>query len=255
MKIKKGFYCIGIFTVLLLCCPGHAQAASYPPMAEALAALKSDNDVTVTTHFMWSWLDVYYAFEPADRTPAQGFIFYPGGKVDPRAYAPLMHALAEKGYVSVIASMPADLAVLGYKRADAIMRKFPGIKKWAIGGHSLGGVMACRYAKDFTDKIDGVVLWASYPSATFSLAEKSTEVISISGSKDGLSTPAKITNSHNDLPADTQFVVIDGGNHTQFGWYGNGSELQKGDNPADITRENQQEQIVEATAGFLEQLK
>jgi len=52
------------------------------------------------------------------------------------------------------------------------------------------------------------------------------------------------------LPADTVFVPIQGGNHTQFGYYGNGTELQKGDNPADISRDAQQ-QIVDAMADFM----
>jgi len=42
-------------------------------------------------------------------------------------------------------------------------------------------------------------------------------------------------------------VAIEGGNHAQFGWYG----PQAGDNPATISREAQQEQIIEATVELL----
>ncbi len=60
----------------------------------------------------------HYVFLP-DRSKAQrkGFILYPGGLVDPRAYAPLMQAIAAEGYLAIIVSMPLDLAVLGYTRA------------------------------------------------------------------------------------------------------------------------------------------
>jgi hypothetical protein len=53
------------------------------------------------------------------------------------------------------------------------------------------------------------------------------------------------------LPTDATFVPIQGGDHAQFGWYG----PQPGDNPASISREIQQAQIVQATEDFLKSLK
>ena len=41
-----------------------------------------------------------------------GLIFYPGGKVDQAAYAPLMAALADRGILCVVTEMPFHLAVL-----------------------------------------------------------------------------------------------------------------------------------------------
>jgi len=52
------------------------------------------------------------------------------------------------------------------------------------------------------------------------------------------------------LPADTQYVVIDGGNHAQFGSYG----FQPGDNEATISPEEQWTQISTATVEFLKTL-
>jgi hypothetical protein len=46
------------------------------------------------------------------------------------------------------------------------------------------------------------------------------------------------------------FIVMDGGNHAQFGDYGS----QPGDNAATISRVEQQTQIVNATVKFLEEL-
>jgi len=76
-------------------------------------------------------------------------------------------------------------------------------------------------------------------------------VVSISASFDGLATPEKIDASRPLLPADTVWVTIQGGNHAQFGWYG----PQPGDDPAAISRETQQAQIIEATVEFLESLQ
>jgi hypothetical protein len=75
-------------------------------------------------------------------------------------------------------------------------------------------------------------------------------VTSISASLDAFSTPDKIDASRPILPGDTSWVVIEGGNHSQFGWYG----LQPGDNPAAITREDQMNQIVSATTALLASL-
>jgi hypothetical protein len=52
------------------------------------------------------------------------------------------------------------------------------------------------------------------------------------------------------LPADTEYIVIEGGNHSQFGNYG----LQPGDNVATIGWEEQQAQAVEATIRLLQSL-
>jgi hypothetical protein len=53
------------------------------------------------------------------------------------------------------------------------------------------------------------------------------------------------------LPPDATIVVIEGGNHAQFGYYG----IQTGDGKATISREDQQAQIVSATLDWLAGLK
>jgi hypothetical protein len=226
---------------------------SYPPLPEALKAMESDSAVTVSTVEVEEWEEnsnYYYAFEPNGTDPAIGFIIYPGGLLDPRAYAPPAHAIAAQGYLTVIVKMPDDLAVKGHRRANEIMSEYPGIERWIIGGHSLGGSFSCAYAKEFTDKLAGVILWASWPSEGFRLDDTEVKAISIYGTNDG--HPETIEAGAEHLPADAQFVKIEGGNHTQFGWYDTSpNPTQEGDNPADITREEQQEIIIKATVDFL----
>ena len=115
-----------------------------------------------------------------------------------------------------------------------------------------GGSFACAYAHEFYDKLDAVVLWASWPSENFRLDGTELKAISIYGTNDGY--PDEIEAGAEHLPADAQFVKIEGGNHTQFGWYDTSPYPQQpGDNPADISREEQQEIIIESTADFLGQ--
>jgi hypothetical protein len=210
------------------------------PQASALSAMQSSPAVTVTT-------DRWLSFSPTDTHPTVGFIFYPGGKVDEQAYAPVLHDIAAEGYLVINIPMPFDLAVFGSNKAQKVITAYPEIKAWAIGGHSLGGVMAVEYAVDHLDQIDGVALWASYPAENTSLVGTDLAVISISGTLDGLSTPDKIEASIPLLPENTAWVPIEGGNHAQFGDYG----TQSRDLTAEISPAEQQKQIVSAMVEFL----
>jgi pimeloyl-ACP methyl ester carboxylesterase len=232
---------------------------TYPPLPEAVSAMEPDFRMSVTTKEVAEWGEeenFYYAFKPALKDPSVGFIIYPGALVDPIAYAPTARAIAQQGYLVIIVKMPQDLAILGWARAQDVIRDNPGITKWVIGGHSLGGSSACAYARNYSDTLQGVVLWASWPSEGFRINDKPLKAISIYGSKDG--APDDIRDGAKDLPEGTPFVEIMGGNHTQFGYYWDGVNenfVQPGDNPADISRAEQQKQIVKATADFLAQFK
>lgn len=107
--------------------------------------------------------------------------------------------------------------------------------------------MAADFADTHPGSVEALVLWASYPPSSDNLSQSGLKVISISGALDGLSTPTKISASAALLPSDTTWVVIQGGDHAQFGWYG----PQAGDHPASITREEQQKEVVQATVNFL----
>jgi hypothetical protein len=210
------------------------------PMPEALAALQSDELVQVQTS---PWLE----FRPANGSAGSGVIFYPGGKVDPRAYAPPMRQVAAQGYLAVIVPMPLNLAVFAPGKAAQVMAAHPEITHWIIGGHSLGGAMAANFVKKNPSLVDGLFFWAAYPASSDDLSQQDIKVVSIYGSLDGLATGDKIGASRAWLPAGTSWIVVEGGNHAQFGWYGD----QPGDNPAEIGREEQQRIAVQAVLDLL----
>ena len=242
MRILKWALLI-LLAVIVVLLAGFTIWAYTPlgPMPEAIAALQSDAQVQVETS---PWL----TFTPAGTQPTTGFIFYPGGRVDPRSYAPPARALAEQGYLVTIAPMPFNLAVFKPAAADAVIAAHPEITQWAIGGHSLGGAMAANYVYTHPDAVQGLALWAGYPAGNNGLADSAAlDVVSISGTLDGLATPEKIEASRPLLPASTRWLPIEGGNHAQFGWYG----PQNGDHEATISREDQQQQVVAATEELL----
>jgi hypothetical protein len=177
-------------------------------------------------------------FEPEE--PQSGLIFYPGGKVQYEAYAPLMEKLAENGILCVLVHMPGNLAVLDINAADGIREMYPEIKIWYIGGHSLGGAMAASYAAKHSDDFRGLILLAAYSTAD--LSDSGLSVISIYGSMDGVLDREKYEKYFPNLPDKAKEVVIEGGCHSYFGSYG----MQKGDGTPTITREEQMEETVEA---------
>lgn len=237
---------LGSFIAITIIVSGIVIWAETPPapMPEAYAALESSATVTVTT-------DKWAVFQPIAVNLSKGLILYPGGRVDFRSYAPLAKAIAAEGHLVVITRMPLNLAVFGVNIANDVIDSYPQVKTWLIGGHSLGGTMAAQFTYENPSKIRGLVLWAAYPASGTDLSNYTVLVMTIHGTHDGLVSSAQIGDSLNFLPPSTVRVEIAGGNHAQFGWYGD----QGGDNPATITREQQQTQILNATLTLFETVK
>lgn len=217
------------------------------PMPKAQRALETpagaDDVLVVTT----DWL----TFRPVDQEPSTGLILYPGGRVEPAAYAPAAREIAAEGYLVVVVPMPLNLAVIAPGRASRVITAFPDIEHWAIGGHSLGGAMAARFAHQNPSTVDALLLWASYPAEGNDLSDRDILVTSVYGTQDGLATPDEVRASRSLLPENTEWVQIDGGNHAQFGWYG----PQDGDQPATVSREAQQQMVIAASVALLDRVE
>ncbi len=217
-----------VLTVIVLVCVGfalyvgsyyRADEAAVQAMAPAdgISVEKTDGDTIV--------------FAPSE--PKAGLIFYPGGKVEYTAYAPLMRACAEQGFLCILVKMPCNLAVLDVNAADGIAERFPEIDSWYIGGHSLGGAMAASYAAHHADELDGLILLAAY--STEDLTKSRLTVCSVYGSEDGVMNKEKYDANRANLPDDAEEHVIDGGCHAGFGSYG----PQDGDGTPTISSEEQ----------------
>ena len=158
-----------------------------------------------------------------------GVIFYPGGKVEARAYAPLMAELALRGITSVLVEMPYNLAVLDMNAADGIPDEFPDIENWYMVGHSLGGAMAASYAAGHTDELSGLILLGAYSTAD--LSDSSLSVLCLHGSEDMIMNREKHDECLDNLPAGYTEREIEGGCHAYFGMYGE----QDGDGEPTLT--------------------
>ena len=179
------------------------------------------------------------------QSPRAGLVFQPGARVDPRAYVPILSKVAEQGYLVVVVKQPFDIGFLAIDAPTGVLSAHPQVTRWAVGGHSLGGVAAASYAAGHPE-VAGLVLWASYPASSMA-DDTRLRIVSVSGSNDGLATPAKMAANKALLPTDTTYVAVDGAIHAYFGDYG----TQPGDGTAAIGRDEAQTQITAATVALL----
>lgn len=178
-------------------------------------------------------------FGPAGPAPV-GVILYTGARIRPEAYAPQGAAIGDQGIPVFIPYLTLNLAVLEQEAAMAVIAAHPEVASWVVVGHSLGGAMAARLVD--RGAVEGLVLWAAYPEGSLDLTGSGAEVASVYGSNDAIATPAEVLAAAPRLPAATRFVEVAGGNHAQFGWYGD----QRGDGEATVSRPVQQETAVAA---------
>lgn len=174
-------------------------------------------------------------------------VFYPGAKVEASAYAPLMNDLAQRGIDCFLVEMPFNLAFLDMNAASSILDvpAYGSYERWFLAGHSLGGAMAANYAADHPKQLSGLVLLAAYP--TKSLQTAGFPVLSIYGSNDGVVNRSRIEEGRSLMPPIYEELVIEGGNHAQFGSYG----AQDGDGEALISSGEQRAQTADAIADLV----
>ena len=228
-----------IVIAALVCAAAWWISDYYHADANALAVI-ADEDGSADDVTVQQLSDKAIAIVPGN--PKAGFIFYPGAKVQPEAYAPLMRQCAERGILCVIVKPTFNLAIIDSNAADGIQEQFPGVDMWMIGGHSMGGVAASDYLARHEDTFDTIVYLASFPASDLTAFEG--KVLSIAGTNDQVLNRNSYKDAASLLPADAQYVDIVGGNHAYFGDYGE----QAGDGAASISRAEQQRQTADLIA-------
>lgn len=207
----------------------------YRADSEAVTAMEGGDGVTVScTDFGW-----FFDGKGCD----SAVIFYPGAKVEPQAYAPLLKDLAGRGVDCFLVDMPGNIALLGVDKADEIISKY-SYESWYIAGHSLGGTAAASYCAEVPEKADGLILLASYSTAKL---DDDLPVLSVYGSDDGVLNMDNYFADKANLPVGNGELVINGGNLGQFGCYGE----QRGDRKASISAKEQRNVTAEAIIGLI----
>lgn len=176
-----------------------------------------------------------------------GFIFYTGARVPPAAYAAILRPLAQRGVAVFIPQLPFNFAIFDLERANAVIAANPLIRRWYLGGHSLGGASAAIFLSRYPDAAEGIAFLASYPSAQADLSSWRGRALSIAADRDGLATLEKFEAAGGFLPRDTVAIVLEGANHAGFGRYG----PQKGDGSATMPKDEQERRTAAALFAFI----
>lgn len=220
---------------------------AYRATSQAREALTSDARVEVTDR------GDHWVFAPKEGRAAVGLLFYAGALVDPAAYAPLARSVAAEGYPVLLVRLPRRAAFGGAEGAPPLTRGInatlglPDVRLWIVGGHSRGGEVASRLARTGAGALAGLILIGTSHPRDFSLADSRLPVTQIYGTRDTVADLEKVERARGNLPPSARIVRIDGGNHSQFGYYG----FQPGDWFATISREEQQRITVEAILAAL----
>lgn len=250
-RLVLGCLVLLVFVCLASVLLADAALRSYPADLELLRAAYSDPKVTVTQQSTYFKLASAPSVLSTDQNGGAGLpfgmVFYPGGLVSPESYIDPLVKMVETARQQgmnlrvYLVRPPLNLSVLDYAAAEKIISDDSQVENWVVGGHSLGGAMACRYASGSsqgTGKIRALFLLAAYCDTDIS--GKSKKVISIYGSNDQVLNLDLVEQYSNNLPSSTRKKVITGMNHAQFGAYG----AQRGDGPAQISLQAAQEKWI-----------
>jgi hypothetical protein len=209
------------------------------PDPAAYAAAAADPAVVIGSH------DGFITIRPAASQPTVGLLFYPGARVPPSAYVAKLSAVAVAANLQIaVGRPPLHWAIFSMDQADDMRAALPGVTRWYVGGHSLGGAVACHYADGHRDILEGVILFGTYCGSD--LAGSSLRVLSVTGDSDGLFPPEKISAHRGELPGGARMVQVRGMNHAQFGDYG----AQSGDHPATVSDAVARRELAKAVAEF-----
>lgn len=174
-----------------------------------------------------SRVDGVWTFAPRGAAASDRvLVFFPGALVDPRAYAPLAQHAARQGFRALIIELPRRGAFGGADSPELrlrVQRAFASLGDSAsiiVGGHSRGAVVASSVAAERRHRMDGLVLIGSSHPRDVDLSGLPIPVTKIVGTRDGLASPDEVRQNAHLLPPHTRWIWIEGGNHSQFGWYG-----------------------------------
>lgn len=174
-----------------------------------------------------------------------GLVFYPGARVAPESYlSHLAPLVAERDMVVIVPEMPLNFAIFDIDAAEGVIVEHTKIERWYVGGHSLGGAMACEYAEE--GNAEGLVLFTSYCATD--LSETELRTLSVLGTEDGVIDDERERDSRSNLPPGTEIVEIEGMNHAQFGAYG----PQRGDASPRISDDDARERLSEVLIDWFE---
>jgi pimeloyl-ACP methyl ester carboxylesterase len=246
LRIRRVWITVGITATLIFVL---WSLIAFRASADAHVGLASD--ALVSVHHA----DGIRSFTPARRSAdSPALVFFPGALVNPVAYAPLARAAAAAGYPAYIVELPRRGAFGGaeapelWERLQRLLARTTMASGWVAAGHSRGAVVASQVASQRRAGFAGLILIGTSHPRDVDLSDLAVPVTKIVGTRDGLASPEEVEANRAKLPSSTRWVWIEGGNHSQFGWYG----FQPGDRFARIGATEQRAVMIRAVLESLE---
>ena len=202
----------------------YVKTQTRPAEADYLAMIMADESVSIIeerNHFI---------IRPANvRQDLPTVIYYPGGLVAPEAYLYKMGHTATCLQTNIyIIKAPFNAAIFDVNAAGRIIDKYDLEKTW-VGGHSLGGISACRFTAGNPENVFGLFIFGSYCDQDIGGFEG--PVISVMGLQDGVINRDNYRDAKQNLPLNAAVLEFEGLNHSDFGNYG----LQDNDGPSSLS--------------------
>ncbi len=175
---------------------------------------------------------VYFPSDEQGRPQGSGLralVFIQGGLVSAQRYEWLARALARAGWVVAMPEHPSDLAFFSVDNGRFARELLTGPpagsllegglvdpNRVAVGGHSLGGVVAAKLA--LQGGFGALALLASYPDPADSAAIPRLGIpsLTLAGRSDCTARLALIDQRSAALPSPTARMVLEGVTHYQF---------------------------------------
>lgn len=227
-RIASGVFLIGIVGLIII-------------MALTNVAMDEMDDILSLPYV--SEQDNVIVFQQEDYLA--NIVIYPGGLVEAHAYAKLAYLLHEEGYRVFIVRMPLNLAILNRGAFEDIVGAYESEFPWYGLGHSLGGA-SLAYVD--VGLLEGLILLGSYFPGSVDISETDLNVLSITAEFDEVLDWDNYEARKTLLPSGSVHVMIAGGNHANFGYYGS----QRGDGDATISRLKQHQLVVAEIVSFID---
>ncbi len=213
MKKLKKIIIITISIILLISLSTFFYLNDYYHAVDVESYLQSNEEIIIEKET--------YGISFTSKGNDKALIFYPGAKVEYTAYSELMYQLSLSGLDCYLIKMPANLAFLGINKADNVISNTK-YQEYYLAGHSLGGVAAANYVYNNQNKVNGLILLASY--STKKLSNTNLKILSIYGTNDLILNKESYNKNCSNL-GKYQELVIEGGNHLSFASYGHQKKM------------------------------
>ncbi len=252
MKVSRPLGC-GALLVALLGCPLEAPSGAEDGRATFEVRTRHTDLVKV---------EVYLPDAPADGSPQPALVLLQGGAVPPEDYAWLAQRLSSRGVVVALPEHPLDLAIFAVGNGEAARRLLVAPpegsvldgrvdpERIAVGGHSLGGVVATKLAVD--GGFAALALLASYPDSADESAVRAFRrpVLSLAAGRDCQAAAEDVRAGAGLFGGPTVLAFVEGAGHFQF--TDDGEEDARRDCLPHVSLEEAHARIESALFRFLE---